>query len=118
MEEAVMNSSDVRACLITNPKSGRGRLDHSEAITILRAHDWDVTVRQKRHGGDATKLARAAVQEGCTVVVDCGGDGTLNEIIEGVAGTSAAVGTIPGGTANLWAHEVGISRRPDVAALQ
>lgn len=113
-----MNGKGMRACLITNPKSGRGGIDLSEAITVLRAHGWEVTVRQKLHGGDATKLAREAAREGYTVVVDCGGDGTLNEIVEGVAGTSVAVGTIPGGTANLWAHELGISQRPAVAALQ
>lgn len=113
-----MNGNGVRACLITNPRSGRGGIDPSEAIAVLRAHGWDVTVRQKLHGGDATKLAREAAQQGYTVVVDCGGDGTLNEIVEGVAGTNVTVGTIPGGTANLWAHELGISHRPEVAALQ
>jgi YegS/Rv2252/BmrU family lipid kinase len=113
-----MIHSDVRACLITNPKSGHGGIDLSEAITILQAHGWEVAVRQKMRGGGATDLARDAVRQGFNVVVDCGGDGTLNEIVEGVVGTGVAVGTIPGGTANLWAHEVGISPRPEVAALQ
>lgn len=113
-----MVQSNVRACLISNPKSGRGRVDLSEAVTVLESHGWDVAVRQKRHGGDATELAAEAARQGFTVVVDCGGDGTLNEIVEGVAGTTIAVGTIPGGTANMWAHEMGISHRPGVAALQ
>ncbi|HEV8193181.1 MAG TPA: diacylglycerol kinase family protein, partial [Ktedonobacterales bacterium] len=108
----------VRACLITNPKSGRGGVDLSEAVTVLRAHGWEVVVRQKLHGGHATELAQEADANGYNVVVDCGGDGTLNEIIEGVVGTDVAVGTLPGGTANLWAHEVGISRQLRVAALQ
>src|SRR5215831_2516032 len=94
----LMTQQAVRAFLITNPKSGRGGVDLSEAITILQAHGWEVTVRQKLHGGGATELARDAVGAGYNVIVDCGGDGTLNEIVEGVAGTSAAVGTIPGGT--------------------
>jgi YegS/Rv2252/BmrU family lipid kinase len=108
----------VRACLIINPKSGRGGVDLSEALTVLQAHGWEVAVRRKLHGGHATELAKEAVRSGYNVVVDCGGDGTLNEIVEGVAGTDAAIGTLPGGTANLWAHETGISRDLGVAALQ
>lgn len=108
----------IRACLITNPRSGRGGIDLSEVVTILRGHGWDVTVRQKLHGGAATDLARHAVREGYNVIVDCGGDGTLSEIVDGVVGTDVAVGTLPGGTANLWAHEAGISSRLRVAAMQ
>lgn len=113
-----MQDRHIKACLITNPKSGRGGVDLSEALTILQANGWEINVRQKLHGGGATELAQAAVKEGCTVVVDCGGDGTLNEIVEGVMGTDVAVGTLPGGTANLWAHEMGISRNLAVAATQ
>ena len=108
----------IKACLITNPKSGRGGVDLSEVLMILRGQGWDVTVRQKLKGDYASKLAQDAAREGCNVVVDCAGDGTLSEIVEGVVGTDAAVGAIPGGTANLWAHEVGISRRLAVAAMQ
>ena len=108
----------VRACLITNPKSGRGGIDLSEPLEALHAHGWDVSVRQKTHGGQATELARQAVRAGYDVVVNCGGDGTLSEIIDGVMGSDVAVGSLPGGTANLWAHEVGISQRLRVAALQ
>lgn len=113
-----MERGAVRACLIINPKSGRGSVDLSEALTVLRAHGWEVAVRRKLHGGHATELAQEAVRAGYNVVVDCGGDGTLNEIVEGVIGTDAAIGTLPGGTANLWAHETGISRDLGVAALQ
>ena len=113
-----MEQRTVRACLIINPKSGRGGVDLSEALTVLRAHGWEVAVRRKLHGGHATELAQEAVRAGYNVVVDCGGDGTLNEIVEGVVGTDAAIGTLPGGTANLWAHETGISRDLGMAALQ
>jgi len=108
----------VRACLITNPRSGRGQLDLSSVLTTLRAQGWDVVVRQKTHGGEATKLARAAAQEGYGIVVACAGDGTVSEIVDGLVGSDVAVGVLPGGTANLWAHELGISPRLEVAALQ
>lgn len=91
----------VRACLITNPRSGRGGLDLAEALVVLEAHGWDVSVRQKRHGGEATELARSAAEGGADVVVGCGGDGTLSEIADGLAGSAVAVGAIPGGTENL-----------------
>jgi diacylglycerol kinase (ATP) len=108
----------VRACLITNPKSGRGGVDLSDALTVLQANGWDVTVRQKLKGGMAEDLAREAVKQGYNVVVDCGGDGTLSEIINGVVGADIAVGTLPGGTANVWAHEMGISTELRRAAMQ
>src|SRR5262249_17435141 len=107
----------VRACLITNPRSGRGGRGLSDALAVLPGDGWEVGVREKRHGGEATNLARKAVHQGCNVVVDCGGDGTLSEIIDGVVGMDVAVGTLPGGTANLWAHEAGISTRLRVAAM-
>jgi YegS/Rv2252/BmrU family lipid kinase len=113
-----MSDRFVRACLITNPKSGRGGVDLSEALTVLQANGWDVTVRQKLKGGMAEKLAREAVEQGYNVVVDCGGDGTLSEIINGVVGADIAVGTLPGGTANVWAHEMGISHELRRAAMQ
>lgn len=113
-----MNESAIRARLIINPKSGRGGVDLSGPMGVLREHGWDVSVRQKLHGGHATELAREAAREGCQVVVDCGGDGTLNELVEGVLGTETAVGVLPGGTANLWAHEVGIVPDLTLAAMQ
>lgn len=113
-----MSDSFVRACLITNPKSGRGGVDLSEALTVLQANGWDVTVCQKLKGGMAEELARDAARKGYNVVVDCGGDGTLSEIVNGVVGTDVAVGTLPGGTANVWAHEMGISHQLRRAAMQ
>lgn len=113
-----MTDHFVRACLITNPKSGRGGVDLSAALPVLQANGWDVTVRQKLKGGMAEDLARQAAKQGYNVVVDCGGDGTLSEIVNGVVGTDVAVGTLPGGTANVWAHEMGISEDLRRAAMQ
>lgn len=113
-----MAEHSVRACLITNPRSGRGGIDLSEALAVLQAQGWTLTVQQKLYGGHATELARAAVKDGYDVVVGCGGDGTLSEIVDGLTGTDVALGALPGGTVNLWARELGISRRLRVAALQ
>ena len=108
----------MRARLITNPRSGRGHVDLSPVMRVLQTHGWDVDVRQKLHGGHATELAEQAALDGFDVVINCGGDGTMREIVNGLVRTDVAVGAIPGGTVNLWARELGISTRPDVAALQ
>lgn len=108
----------VRACLITNPRSGKGGIDLAPILPVLAAHGWQADVRQKLHGGHATELAREAVGEGYDVVVACGGDGTVGEIVDGVVGSDVAVGVLPGGTANLWAHEIGVSMDLGEAALQ
>ena len=113
-----MHKPPVRACLITNPRGGRGALDLAPALPVLRDAGWDVTIRQKTGGGEALKLAREAAEQGCDVVVDCAGDGTLNEIAAGLIGTDVAIGVLPGGTANVWAQELGIDRRLRVAATQ
>lgn len=113
-----MSQPTVRACLITNPRGGSGALDLTPALPVLRAAGWAVTVRQKTHGGGALELAREAAEAGCDVVIDCAGDGTLNEIAAGLVGTNVAVGVLPGGTANVWAKELGIDKRLRVAATQ
>jgi diacylglycerol kinase (ATP) len=113
-----MVDSFTRALLIINPKSGHGGVDLSDALTVLRANGWDVTVRQKLHGDMAKELAHEAANQGFNVIVDCGGDGTLSEIVNGVAGADVAIGTLPGGTANVWAHEMGISEKLPQAAMQ
>ncbi|MDB5058586.1 MAG: hypothetical protein JWO59_2058 [Chloroflexi bacterium] len=113
-----MTVSAVRACLITNPRAGRGGIDLSSVLPVLAEQNWQVTVRQKLHGGQATELAREAAADGCDVVVSCGGDGTVREIVDGLVGTDVAVGVLPGGTVNLWARELGISTDLKQAALQ
>lgn len=58
--------------------------------------------------GEAESLARAAVEEGFDNVVAAGGDGTVNEVVNGIAGTDAALGLLPLGTMNVFATELGL----------
>src|SRR3954454_380586 len=113
-----MPERPIRACLITNPRGGRGALDLTPALPVLRDAGWAVTVRQKDEGGAAMELAREAARDGYDVVVDCAGDGTLNEIVAGLVGTDVAVGVLPGGTVNVWAAELGVDQRLRIAATQ
>jgi YegS/Rv2252/BmrU family lipid kinase len=63
-------------------------------------------------------VAQAAAAEGVDVVVAAGGDGTVGEVVDGLVGTDVAVGVLPGGTANLWSKEIGVSGDLAQAALQ
>jgi YegS/Rv2252/BmrU family lipid kinase len=58
--------------------------------------------------GDARALARDAVKQGYRIVVAAGGDGTINEVVNGLAGSDVALGILPVGTMNVFATELGI----------
>ena len=67
---------------------------------------WPVRVSSK--AGEAEALARRAVEEGFGRVVAAGGDGTVNQIANGIAGSTAALGILPMGTVNVFAMELGL----------
>ena len=113
-----MSKHRVRACLIVNSRSGGGRVDFSEAMLALQANGWEIDVRQKLHRGYAVGLAQQAVDEGFDVVIAGGGDGTVSEVVDGLAGSKTAAATLPAGTENVWAREIGMSSRQRVAAMQ
>ena len=66
----------------------------------------------------AHRLARAAVANGADVVFACGGDGTINEVINGLALSDVPLGILPGGTANILARELRLPLSPVRAARQ
>ncbi len=68
--------------------------------------------------GSATSLAREAAQAHFSPVFACGGDGTVNEVANGLAGTPTALGLLPGGTANILAKELNLPHDPVLAARQ
>src|SRR5258708_11902634 len=65
-------------------------------------------VRITSHAGEAEALARRAVEEGFGRVVAAGGDGTVNQVANGIAGSNAALGILPMGTINVFAMELGL----------
>lgn len=100
-----------QACLIHNPFAGRIRenpqlLAEVERALAPLAEHWR-TLKTDGPGAAGT-LAAAAVREGASLIVALGGDGTINEVIQGIAGSGATLGILPAGTANVLAMETGI----------
>src|SRR5690606_16677430 len=102
-----------RVLVIYNPTAGtRQRRRFSETLRHLTMSGCTVAVRETVAAGAAGMLARAALDEDHDVIVAAGGDGTINEIVNAVAGTSAVLGLIPLGTANVLAAEIGLPEEP------
>jgi len=100
----------VQAELIYNPFSGQGVVRHEleDVITFLTDHGWSVDKWEVTRPMEATKRARDAVKRGAMVVIAAGGDGTINEVANGLVGTDTALGVLPTGTTNTWALQMGI----------
>ncbi len=109
-----------RLFVIYNPIAGRGRQGRYRDILKRLEHWAQVTEHRTTGRGDARRLASEAAHAGCyDVVVAAGGDGTINEVANGLLANGArppALGLIPLGTANVLASEIGIGDRPDRAA--
>jgi diacylglycerol kinase family enzyme len=74
--------------------------------------DHDVTVAETSRRGHASRLARGAVADGYEVVVVLGGDGTVNEAANGLAGSTTAIAVLPGGSTNVFARTIGFTNDP------
>ena len=74
--------------------------------------DHDVTVAETSRRGHATRLAQGAAAAGAETVVVLGGDGTLNEAANGLAGTATALAVLPGGSTNVFARTLGLPNDP------
>ena len=101
----------ISAVIIANPTSGsfpyhQHQLD--EALSYLRRHGWQADLWYTKAPQDARRLAHQAVVGRADMVIAAGGDGTINEIIQELAGSETALGVLPNGTVNVWARELGI----------
>ena len=97
--------------------AGRARLD--SAVRILKdAAGSHVELIATAGPQTAGELARKAVDAGCDLILAAGGDGTINEAVNGIVGSHVPFGILPAGTANVLANEIGFASRPDHAAKQ
>ena len=109
-----------RVCLIINPRDGKNLSKLTAILAVFAAADWHTNIVLKEYGGHTTELATDAAQQGYDQVIAYGGDGTLNQVVNGLMNgkkRNSVVGTLPGGTVNQWAAEVGIPEDPVKAAL-
>jgi YegS/Rv2252/BmrU family lipid kinase len=75
-----------------------------------------MSLRATAGPGNAVDLARQAADEGYEMVVAAGGDGTINEVVNGLVGSSTVLATLPLGTMNVWARELRLPLQPRAAA--
>jgi diacylglycerol kinase (ATP) len=111
LETACSSRSHSFAVMIANPTSG-SYAEHAQEVeeccTFLRHAGWKVELRLTEAAGDARRLAREAVEQSADAVIAAGGDGTINEVIQELAGSETALGVLPIGTVNVWAREMDI----------
>jgi YegS/Rv2252/BmrU family lipid kinase len=108
------------AVLISNPNAGRGGRHRAREVArfreLLRTRGVEVEVLDTSGPGDATHLARRAAESGVREIIISGGDGTINEALQGLVGTGARLGIWPRGTANVLARELKLPSGTDAAA--
>jgi len=93
--------------VILNPTAGSPEHVRSwqERVESLAG---DCPVRVTSHPGEAEELAQRAIDEGFTRIVAAGGDGTVNQVANGLADRKAALGVLPMGSVNVFAMELGL----------
>lgn len=100
-----------RAVLLANQRSGSFGKEESELqamVTYMNEYGWDVDLHFSTSTDDARQQTRRAVEQHMDMVIAVGGDGTINSVIQELAGSETALGVIPSGTFNVWARETGI----------
>ena len=104
--------SDRAVLLILNPTAGRRRRGLVNAVVRrVRALGWTVDLVETSAAGDARRIAETCDAARYAVIAVAGGDGTINEVVNGLAQRGAAgpaLGIVPLGTANVLAHELGL----------
>lgn len=100
----------MKICFIINPKSGpttfQRQVEKATSYLLKLGHEVAVVETQRR--GDGTELARQAAESRFDIGVAVGGDGTVNEVCNGLANTETALAVLPAGTANVYAADVKI----------
>jgi len=109
-----------RALLIYNRASGRNRARRvslvENVLSILQTAGVEASAVESQGPGRAGEQARGAIATGFDTLIACGGDGTIHDVLQGMANTEAALGVIPLGTGNILARNLGLPIDPLQAA--
>ncbi|GCE12336.1 diacylglycerol/lipid kinase family protein [Tengunoibacter tsumagoiensis] len=110
-----------KASLLVNPRAGENVVKLPDVLAVLAAAGWKTEIALKEYGKHIIGLANKASQGKADLIIAQGGDGTLNQVVNGVMSVPksrrSVVGILPGGTANVWAGEIGVPIEPVKAAL-
>ena len=104
-----------RALFILNPAARRAPPAERVRAALDGLAGWETALALTEAAAHATELAREAARAGQDAVIACGGDGTVNEVANGLAGSQTALAVVRGGTANVWAKEARLPRKLSAA---
>ncbi|MBP8824573.1 MAG: diacylglycerol kinase family lipid kinase [Flavobacteriales bacterium] len=109
----------MKIVVVINPRSGKGRAESMRAPVETSGGilGHTVAIKTVEAPGDGTRFAREAIASGAQRVISIGGDGTLNAVAAGLAGSEVPLGVVPMGSGNGYARSLGLPRNPE-AALQ
>jgi diacylglycerol kinase family enzyme len=102
----------LRVLLVVNSSASSVTARSRVVIQKALSADHDVSFAETNRRGHATRLAQSAANAGVDVVVCLGGDGTLNEVANGLAGSGTALAPLPGGSTNVFARTIGLPNDP------
>lgn len=111
-------SPTLKVLLIVNSFASSVTARNTVIVHRRLGRNHDVEVVETNRRGHATRFAHDAARRGVDVVVGFGGDGTLNEVATGIAGTDTALGVLPGGSTNVFARTLGMPNDPVLAVEQ
>lgn len=108
----------MRLLLVVNASASSVTARARVVIAKALSADHTVTVAETARRGHASRLAQGAAADNLDAVVVLGGDGTLNEAANGLAGSATALGVLPGGSTNVFARTIGMANDPVEATGQ
>ena len=109
--------SHLRILLVVNSFASSVTARNTVVVHRRLSRHHDVELVETNRRGHATRFAADASRRGLDAVIGFGGDGTLNEVATGIAGTETALGVLPGGSTNVFARTIGLPNDP-VAAVE
>ena len=104
---------DMKICLIVNPHSGESNKlfvirPLEDIVEFFEKLNTSITIKTTSKPDEATALAKESAEQGYTHIIACGGDGTINEVVNGIACTDVVMGILPLGTENVLAKAMGV----------
>ena len=104
--------------LVVNPSASGVTARNRVVIQNALASEHELEVVETHRRGHATRFAQGAASRGVDVVIALGGDGTVNEVANGLVRSQTALGVLPGGSTNVFARQLGFDNEPVAATDQ